>query len=362
MARSSLARAIFFGTKPQPSQIIHGFQRRPFPPVSDVPHWSSVSLPYSTKPTKESSHQPTKTAFSTRSARSSISEYSAPNIPSTSLLNPPPSARPPPWVVPEAPPKKTLSYYFSLGKASLSFYKNGIKAIYANYKLTRSIRARLSDDSRRLPRTEQLKRGLISRAEYHLLKRTRADLSRVPLFALIFLIFSEYTPLVVVAFSGAVPRTLWIPKQVQKAREKQQKRRETEKETWQERDPANLVNTAKLDQRVFLSVGRILNVYPAWWDRFLPWTPVGAVKERVQRRLEELEADDMAIERDGTVRELEDEEVSMAMEARGFDVLDKTAKQLRQGLQRWLQARKHHSTIELVVKGLPPSHSSAKSN
>ena len=222
----------------------------------------------------------------------------------------------------------------------------------------RSIRARLGNDASRMPRTELLKQGLISRAEYHLLKRTVADLSRAPLFALIFLIFSEYTPLVVVAFSSAVPRTLWIPKQVQKAREKQRKRRDEAKATWQENGLTEIPQPLT-ERETALSIGRMLGVYPALWDRFPSRRLVGSVRSRIQRRLQELEADDMAIERDGGVWELEEQELRMAVEARGLDEMDKDVEELRQVLESWLQARKHHSIIELVVNGLPPSSKSS---
>lgn len=236
------------------------------------------------------------------------------------------------------------------------FYKSGIKAIYTNYKLTRTIRARLNGDASRIPRTEQLKQGLISRGEYHLLQRTAADLARVPLFALIFLIFSEWTPLVVVAVSGAVPRTLWIPKQVRKAQKQLEERRNEAKATWQGMSPGDTHSAAEpplAARDIGLRLGPMLGVYPAWWDR-LPWKPAGTVLNRVQRRLEEIEADDMAIERDGAVSELEEQEVSMAAEKRGLDVLDKDVDELRDDLERWLQARKHHTIMELIVNGLPP--------
>ena len=367
VARSSLARAIFFGTKQYPSQIIQSSLRRRFPLICDVPRWSPVCSPYSTKPATETPHPPQKTSFSTKNVQSPLSDSSIAQLPSTSLLNPPPSTRPPPFVLPEPPAKKNLAYYFKLGKASLSFYKTGVKGIYANYKLRRSIHARLSKDARRMPRIGLLKQGLISRAEYHLLQRTTADLSRVPLFALIFLIFSEYTPLVVVAFSGAVPRTLWIPKQVQKAREKQQERRNAAKAI-QQRTPSSETPRLLPEPETVLSIGRMMNAYPAWWDRFLPWKPVNAVRRRVQRRLQEVEVDDMAIERDGGVQELEEEELTLALEARGIDVLNKDEKELRENMRSWLRCRKEESPMNLIAHWPPPlsaessSLSSSKSN
>lgn len=362
--RSSLARAVFFGAKPYPSQIIHCCLRRSFPPVHDVSRWSPRCLPYSTKPTTEPLHSPQKKSFSTSNVQYSLSDSPTAHLPSLSLLNPPPSTRPPPFITPEAPAKgfqAYASYLYKLGKASLSFYKTGVKAIYANYKLMRSIRTRLSKDARRMPRIELLKQGLISRAEYHLLQRTIADLTRAPLFALIFLLFSEYTPLVVIAFSGAVPRTLWIPKQVRRGREKQQERRNAAKATWQ-RTPSSETPRLLTDPVTVLSIGRMMNAYPAWWDRFLPWKPVKIVNSRVQRRLYEVEVDDMAIERDGSVQELEEQELALALEARGIDVLTKDEEELRENLGSWLRRRKEQSPIDLIANWPPPLSSQSSSS
>lgn len=360
MARSSLARVVFFGIKPyQYSQIIHSPLRRPLPPVRDVPRWLPIGISsYSTKPTTEALRSQ-RNVSSTTNVQSSPADTPISET-SSYPLNPPPSARPPPYNVPVRPPTINFAYVYGFGKAALIFYKSGIKAIYTNYKLTRTIRSRLSGDASRMPRTEQLKQGMISRGEYHLLQRTVEDLARVPLFALIFLIFSEWTPLVVIAVSGAVPRTLWIPKQVRKAREKLQERRKEAKATRQGMPPGDTNSAAEpqlAERDIVLRIGRMLGLYPTWWDR-LPWMPVGTVVNRVQRRLEELEVDDMAIERDGAVSELEEQEVSMAAERRGLDVLDKDVEELRDHLESWLQARKHHTAMELIVNGLPPSEKS----
>lgn len=53
------------------------------------------------------------------------------------------------------------------------------------------------------------------------------------------------------------------------------------------------------------------------------------VRKRVYGRLRELELDDFAIERDGGVGMMEGEEVRMACEERGIDILGKGEMDLR---------------------------------
>ena len=360
MTRSSLTRVVFFGSKPYHSQITQRLLCQSIPPNRSAPRWLNPigiqSYPYSTKPDPEAATSQTNAVSSTASdVNSSLSDTISSSSFSSSL-NPPASARPQPFNSPvRKPNQNTASYYWALGKASLSFYKTGIKAIYNNFKLMRTIQARLSGDDSRLSRAQLLEQGLISRGEYHLMQRTAADIARAPLFVLIFLVFGEWTPLVVVAFSRAVPRTLWIPKQVRKAREQQQERHDKAKAAWQEITPGEggSVELQPAARDTVLGIGRMLGVYPQWWDR-LPWTPTGAVMKRVQRRLDEVEVDDKAIERDGGVEALEEEEVSMAAEARGLPVIYRDVDEIRDDLKRWLHARNHHSSIELIANGLPP--------
>ena len=67
--------------------------------------------------------------------------------------------------------------------------------------------------------------------------------------------------------------------------------------------------------------------------------PITLVKRRVYRSLGELEVDDFAIERDGGVGRMNGEEVRMACEERGIDVLEKEERNLRMDLEQWMERR-----------------------
>ena len=350
MPESILARALFFGAKPCISRRMLSYR--------------ACRLPYSNPPCHRLP-APLYSLFSTRSTGKVDDSLAPPPINATSAeggdsssellrpsasLNPPSTARPPPFEPPVYQPKFT--YYLALGKATLKFYKTGIKGIYTNYRLSREIYARLN---RSTPLTQSLKEGLISRGEYHLLERTKNDLRRALPFALVFLVCGEFTPLVVVALSDIVPRTLWIPKQVLKARKKLEARRKDARKMWGT-VPANLDHGPALqpsETEGILKVGRMLGLYPEWWDR-LPWKRVKAVRQRLTTRLQELEADDIAIERDGGVEGLEGEEVKMAAERRGLDVLEKEEEELRGHLKGWLQAKTKRSALNIIDEGLSP--------
>ncbi len=272
--------------------------------------------------------------------------------PASVALNPPKTTHPPPLSLPEKlPDLPKYKYYFRIGKAYGAFYKNGLKAIiWTNYKLARALPDHIfSGDQARVH--QAVRDGKLSRADFQLIRRTRRDLNKVPLFALIWLICGEFTPLVVIFFTGAVPRILWIPKQVQKAREEAEERRsKSRKESVVlvagPSQRSDIESMPQEPQRTVLkSYAQSLGLYPAWWDRWIPTLiPTSLVRRRVYRRLEELEVDDFAIGRDGGAGKMAGEEVLMACEERGIDVLGKEDGHLRRDLQRWLDRRRTLAT------------------
>ena len=89
------------------------------------------------------------------------------------------------------------------------------------------------------------------------------------------------------------------------------------------------------------SYAQSLGLYPAWWDRWTPTViPTSLVRRRVYRRLGDLEVDDLAIERDGGVGKMGGEEVKIACEERGIDILGKEERKLRRNLEQWMESRR----------------------
>ena len=67
--------------------------------------------------------------------------------------------------------------------------------------------------------------------------------------------------------------------------------------------------------------------------------PTSLVRRRVYNRLGELDVDDFAIERDGGVGMMDGEEVKLACEERGIDILGKEEENLRRHLEQWMEWR-----------------------
>ncbi|KAL9019483.1 MAG: hypothetical protein Q9185_003275 [Variospora sp. 1 TL-2023] len=285
-------------------------------------------------------------------------------------LNPPASTLPPPLTLPTRDPAEyRLTFYFRTGKAYLIFYKSGVKAIYHNYTLVRQIRPRLTGT----PSLEQaLRDGVLSRAEYHLVRRTRSDVSRIPLFALVLLVCGEFTPLVVIfmGLSGVVPRTCHIPRQIERAQRKAERRRgesfrqgtvplTTTRTTGGEGVAAaaeaaaaggtGLEDVQGLPKPILAHVGRSLGLYSSLWDR-VGVTPTILLPRRIREAVERIDVDDLAIRREGGVKGLSEGELKLAAEARGLDVVGKPSGSLTSLLDMWMQARKRTSIIDLLSR------------
>ena len=74
----------------------------------------------------------------------------------------------------------------------------------------------------------------------------------------------------VIFFTGAIPRTIWIPKQVQKAREEAENRRAKAKNTsvvsfaGPSRESNIEAMPEEAQRKVLKSYARSLGLYPAW--------------------------------------------------------------------------------------------------
>jgi hypothetical protein len=123
----------------------------------------------------------------------------------------------------------TFSYYLSLGRSYLKFYKTGMKNIWANWNefseikgwlhpFTLDAAARYGGTTHYNKKNENIPIPHITRREYQLYHKTKHDLLKLLPFGLILLICGEFTPLVILALGNRVtPYTCRIPSQQRKA-------------------------------------------------------------------------------------------------------------------------------------------------
>ncbi|KAI1407299.1 hypothetical protein F5Y13DRAFT_175247 [Hypoxylon sp. FL1857] len=275
------------------------------------------------------------TASQTKAAPKSVSELvsssrpSAP-IPASATLNPPASTRPPPLELPTRDPQSSLfSYLFRLGKAYTSFYKAGLRAIFVNRRLLSQ-----SPSATPTPSSSTIAASSFpTRSDILLRARVRHDISRLPLFGLLVLLCGEFTPLIVLVFPRLTPYTCRIPKQSEAMRRTSEARRAASFRVLQHHLPSD--DSAALGSVANGHICRSLGLASPLWDKIGFDAPFAGTLAR--RAVQRIAADDAMIREGGGVGALVDDEVVLACEDRGIDVLDKSVGELRNRLEEWLR-------------------------
>jgi hypothetical protein len=306
-------------------------------------------------------HQQSQLSFSSISLLSSQKRHASSATTSTSTIPSPPHSKvngpistlPAALITPERQPGQSFfpSYAFSLGKSYLTFYKNGLKAIYTNFMACRPLQAKL-DTKYKGSLAQAIDAGFLDRSSFQLLTRSWFDVKRIPIFALVFLICGEFTPLVVVAVTSVVPYTCRIPKQIESDRKTLEKRRAISFRNLTAALPENSAGVDELGRMQLLHISWSLGLSSSAWDWLggrLPGLPTPFLRRKVRRRVQYLDWDDKLIKRDGGVEGMSVEEVRMALVERGVDILQKSEPKLRGALKAWLRARDEVSILRLLL-------------
>lgn len=266
---------------------------------------------------------------------------------SPTAANPPASTRPPPLSLPARDPAaSTFSHLFATGKAYLTFYKTGFKQIYTNTRLVWSLGSAsgIPPDTPApaagQPAEPPTLRPIATTRSTELLKRRwRHDIRRLPLFALMFIVCGEFTPLVVLALPSVVPLTCRIPRQIEKLRRATEERRRASSARIQDKIGGSTDGVPALSRaEVTAHIARSLGLISPLWDRLpLPDSIVALLaSRRVRAQVAYLDRDGHLLAQAGGVPALEDDEVALACEDRGLAVVDRSAAELRDSLGRWV--------------------------
>ncbi|KAF2121785.1 hypothetical protein BDV96DRAFT_455558, partial [Lophiotrema nucula] len=267
-------------------------------------------------------------------------------------LNPPSDTYRADLSVPERKPNQNyFAYLYHCGRAYGTFYKTGIKRVYAMTKLAKTYRQKqkLSGESS------------LTRAEWQVIRRSRGDMLRLLPFGALVVVFGEWLPLFVMWLTPVVPEACRIPKQTQRVLSKlEARRRERERRLaidaarliQQDRRPGSRIGETshslqrpfttlipdaidKIDMFSLLTVSAKLDSHSWVWDKLFLTPPRAVLKWQIRRRLEYLRKDDERIDRDGGWQGLGKQEVERACIERGYDILGKSESEMRRSLAGW---------------------------
>ncbi|KAL6171879.1 hypothetical protein ACJQWK_02877 [Exserohilum turcicum] len=304
----------------------------PAQPLHPVRHSPSSSLPPAPLP----------------ASRSTV----APTLRAKERLNPPAFTYAPEISVPARKVDQNfVKWLWSAGRAYLTFYKTGISHVRQTAKFAKTLRKKAAQTP------NKTMSEVLSRAEWHVVRRSRVDVLRLPGFGLLVLLMGEWLPVVVMYLTPLIPEACRIPQQVERAiRKREDKRQDRLRKisldtmrllskdrpslaTESSSTPAvkgQVVSNRKAWQDMTLFelciTAAKLDCYPALFD-WVPLTPPKwLVQRNVRKKMEYLETDRALIERDGGLAALGIEEIKRACVDRGLPVLGKREGELRKAL------------------------------
>jgi hypothetical protein len=281
-------------------------------------------------------------------------------------LNPPDSTYAPDLTLPtRASDQGFISYIWKCGRTYLTFYKTGVSNVRSTSKLARSLRAKAG------PTGTVDYTSVLTRAEWQIVRRSRLDMLRLPAFGVIFLVFGEWTPLLVRWITPLIPEPCRIPSQVSRDLEKAERKR---KDRLHKLDPARVMRLvekdrpkpgvtmeavgARVDDKSVdaealrdIEVGGLryldayvlacrFDAYAREWDWVGITPPKRLLQRNLKKKFEYLKKDDELIQRDGGWAALEKREVESACRERGLDVLGKKEEELRRSLATWYGSKR----------------------
>lgn len=270
------------------------------------------------------------------------------------------------------------SYLLACGKAYLTFYKTGISHTRQTLKYAKSVRSRVAGQGKGVSK-EIAGSGILTRAEWQVLRRSKRDLLRLPVMGFLILALGEWLPLVVVYLTPVIPEACRIPVQVERVlRKKEEKRKERLSRIAihalrlqsQDRTPRTDENAIRLaaaaegllspEKKVgkeggipmasaivppdasndlgllhLLLLSARLDCHPRILDKLYLTPPKWLLQRNVGRTLKYLTQDDELIRRDGGSQALDKQELQRACVERGIDVLGKSEAEQRKSLDQW---------------------------
>ncbi|CAG8456907.1 1646_t:CDS:2 [Paraglomus brasilianum] len=233
--------------------------------------------------------------------------------------------------------------YFTRAKEMAIFYKNGIKQLFANYRLsaalTRKFRKEFSD---------------LNRREIHLIRTTRRDMKRLLPFGLILFIIPEAIPFAIFFAPGLIPSTCILPAQLEKRRRKIHETRQAicdkllaTSDAIARKDFQDISSVIRLSRQIGdkLYLAKFPKQLLVDLCRFMGLSRFGTknmLKRRLENRLDYLFGDDMLIAKEG-IKTLTLDELKQASEERGIKSVDIPDNQLRLALQHWIALHLHQN-------------------
>ncbi|KAF9979089.1 hypothetical protein BGZ73_006326 [Actinomortierella ambigua] len=234
-------------------------------------------------------------------------------------------------------PVGKLQAMLNKGKAIVIQCKDGVKLLWVNRKIVKDLKRQVKEDGYQL-----------SRREYQLIRSTDIDVKRLIPFAAVFVLATEYIPLIILFAPGMIPSTCVTHEQLEGRRKKLHEKRCAMTEQLIRMNRREITKEGLASYSSFLSIAKrygdsfdfdlIDRQHLSSFCKFMGLNGFGPkfmLKKRLAKHMAYLAEDDVLLSRDG-IDSLTFLELQAANEERGMRSLEVSREHLERSLAYWL--------------------------
>ncbi|KAG0254409.1 hypothetical protein BG011_005787 [Mortierella polycephala] len=247
--------------------------------------------------------------------------------------------------------------YFRKGKEVVIQCKDGVKLLWVNKRITKELRKAQKEEGYQLTRREF---QLVSLTYIYadgseilgfggVITKTDTDLKRMIPFGLVFLLATEYIPLIIIFAPQLIPSTCVTPSQLEGRRKKIHEKRSAMTEKLIRLNRREITKESLASYNSFITISKkygegfnydfIDREHLASFCRFMGLNGFGPkfmLKKRLDKHMTYLSEDDQLLQKDG-IDSMTFAELQLANEERGMRSLEVSKEHLEKSLAYWLK-------------------------
>ncbi|GJJ69106.1 LETM1 and EF-hand domain-containing protein 1, mitochondrial [Entomortierella parvispora] len=231
-----------------------------------------------------------------------------------------------------------ITEFVRKGKEIVIQCKDGVKLLWVNKKIVKDLKQAQLQDGHQL-----------TRREFQLIHKTDIDVKRMIPFGLIFLLATEYIPLIIIFAPQLIPSTCVTPSQLDGRRKKIHEKRSTMTEKLILQNKREITKEHLASYNSFISIAKkygegfdynmIDRQHLSSFCKFMGLSGFGPkfmLKKRLDKHMTYLHKDDVLLHQEG-LDSLTFSELQVANEERGMRSLEVSREHLEKSLAYWLR-------------------------
>ncbi|KAF8927797.1 LETM1-like protein-domain-containing protein [Dissophora ornata] len=228
--------------------------------------------------------------------------------------------------------------FFRKGKEIVVQCKDGVKMLWVNKRIVKELKRSQKEEGHQL-----------TRREFQLIHKTDIDIKRMIPFGLIFVLATEYIPLIIIFAPQLIPSTCVAPSQLEGRRKKIHEKRSVMTEKLIRLNRREINKEALANYNSFITIAKkygegfdnqmIDREHLSSFCKFMGLNGFGPkfiLSKRLNKHMSYLKQDDVLLQKDG-IDSLTFSELQLANEERGMRSLEVSKDHLEKSLAYWLK-------------------------